>query len=75
MNIDYKSKKFKYNFGQVFSDFEDAIDFFKSHYDLAQNEINVLEEFLDDHLKKIDDYLWIDNYKESTLLYWENNMR
>jgi len=75
MNINYKCKKFNYNFGQIFSDFDDAVDFFKFHYDLEQSEIKVLEGFLHDYLKRRDDYLWIDNYKESTMFYWKNSVR
>ncbi|MGM0438631.1 MAG: class I SAM-dependent methyltransferase [Bacillota bacterium] len=72
MKIDYNKKEFIYEFGQPFLDFKEAVDFFKFHYDLENDEIKTLKTFLKNHLKEKEDYLWIENKKRSVLYYWEN---
>lgn len=72
MKIDFNKKEFIYEFGQPFLDFKEAVDFFKFHYDLENNEIKILNSFLKKHLKQKDDYLWIENKKRSVLYYWKN---
>ena len=73
LNINFQKKEFSYEFGQPFLNFKEAVDFFRFHYDLKKEEINILKLFLNNHLTEKEDYLWIDNKKESVLYYWKNN--
>ena len=72
MDINFSKKEFKYQFGQPFSDFKEAIEFFKFHYNLENSEMKVLKTFLKNNLKEKEDYLWIENEKISVLYYWDN---
>ena len=72
MKIDFKKKEFNYQFGQPFLNFTEAVDFFRFHYNLEKNELNILKSFLKNHLKEKDDYLWIENNKQSVLYFWQN---
>lgn len=70
LNINYNYKHFQYSFGQPFVDFKQAVEFFKFHYNIKNEEKNILNSFLKDNLQKKGDHLWIDNLKNSTLLWW-----
>ncbi len=73
--IDYQSKHFCYQFGQPFTDFNEAVQFFSNHYHIeTKEEKNVLKEFLRERLTSRGRNLWIDNHKKSTLLYWQPQM-
>lgn len=71
LDINYHYRDFEYNFGQPFSDFAEAVDFFEFHYELKKDERKILKSFLADNLQQRDDYLWIDNFKKSTLFWWQ----
>lgn len=71
LEINFQYRDFEYNFGQPFSDFKEAVDFFEFHYELKKNKRTILKSFLNDQLQQKDDYLWIDNFKKSTLFWWQ----
>jgi SAM-dependent methyltransferase len=69
--IKYNLKHFQYNFGQPFTSFSEAVQFFRFHYHIKERENETLKSFLNDRLKKKGDLLWIDNLKKSTLFWWQ----
>ncbi|MFW6409501.1 MAG: hypothetical protein ACOCZR_00540 [Halanaerobiales bacterium] len=72
MGIDFKKRHFHYYFGQPFKNFGEAVDFFSNHYKIVdKEEIKVLRDFLQKRLIKKNNKLWINNYKKSTLFFWQ----
>lgn len=72
LNIDYNIKHFDYNFGQPFSSFSEAEDFFSFHYNINEpTEKEILRSFLKERLTSREDRLWVDNFKKSSLIWWE----
>lgn len=65
----YDYKEIEYEFSQYFNDFNEAIEFFISRYNIATSEeIKITEEFIDKFLIKVNDQYKFENIKKTYLI-------